>query len=510
MIWLCWSLTVLVSQLHPGIYELGTPLGLAGQVFSRLVLATVLALASCPPAWTPHTGCRVAAKGTNGLLVLKGTVLTPDGAVENGHVVVNSGRITYAGTGSASQDRAAGATILDCTGSVISPGFINTHEHVAYSTVNPLEDLGVKVSHRHDWRVGARNNTMRETDVNGTAIDATKWGELRHLFSGTTSIVGGAMATGLVRNLDYIAGLEADLMVPAAAFAVFPLDDAIGILRNGDCDYGPFAITRTAAGQHNRYIAHIGEGVDAEAANEFRCLSSEVFDVLPLPDGGGVSADIVAPNLALIHALGLTKANFDLIAKRGAHVVWSPRSNVALYGKTLDITYLLEAGINVALGSDWLPSGSATMSREALCALSVTQKSFGKRLDSKMIWEMMTINAARVAGFEKHLGSIEEGRLADIVVFGGGEGDAYARAIYTPEENIQLVMRGGKLLLAGEGLEDLATDACEQVLFGQVLKTICVVDELGTTYEEFELSLGGVYPAILPGTPPNEPSCEPI
>ncbi|KAF2812662.1 metal dependent amidohydrolase [Mytilinidion resinicola] len=404
-------------------------------------------------------------------------------------------------------------TFIHCTDSVISPGFINLHEHLDFSTFRPLADNGVKVNHRHDWRVGTRRNERRETEVNGSVADAVKWGELRHVFSGTTSIVGGPMASGLTRNLDHVAGLEAGLYNPAATWAVFPLDDMSGILRNGDCDYGPNATTGDTAGKIYRYLAHVGEGVDAEAANEFQCFSSETYDVTPAPAGGGLSYDIIAPNLALVHALGLTEADFDLVAERGAHVVWSPRSNVFLYGKTLNVSYLLEAGVNVALGTDWLPSGSATMAREAVCALSVTKESYKRTIESKTMWEMMTINAAHAASFEDHIGSLAPSKLADIVIFSTSPSlsyhDPFARAIYAPEENIELVMRGGKILVAGTGLEDLATGACESVAFGDVTKTICVEEELGASYVEFEKKLGGVYPAILPCVPPDEPSCEP-
>ena len=78
---------------------------------------------------------------------------------------------------------------------------------------------------------------------------ATAWGELRHLFSGTTSIVGGPMVPGLTRNLDNVAGLEAGIGAPVATWDVFPLNDAPGILRDGDCDYGPNMTMAEEAGK---------------------------------------------------------------------------------------------------------------------------------------------------------------------------------------------------------------------------------------------------------------------
>jgi cytosine/adenosine deaminase-related metal-dependent hydrolase len=473
------------------------------------ILISALALAACFSI--ANAGCTITRIGNPDTIQLSGTVLTSKGALHNSHVLIHNGKIALIGAGREENAAVKNATYIKCTDAVISPGFINTHEHISYSTITPLADHGKKVNHRHDWRVGARGNERREADVNGTAEDATKWGELRHIFSGTTSIVGEDMVPGLARNLDFMAGIEAELYHPADTYDVFPLDDAKGILRNGDCDYGPNATTREKAGKLYRYLAHIGEGVDAEAENEFQCLSSETFDVTPAIGGGGVSQDIIASNLALIHALGLTEADFDLVAERGAQVVWSPRSNVFLYGKTLNITYLLNAGINVALGTDWLPSGSATMAREAVCAFEVTKASYQQEIKSKTLWEMMTINAAKVAGFEKYLGSLAPGKLADIVILStsGHSVDPFADAIYAPSEKIELVMRGGTILVAGDGLKGLATGECESVMFGEFPKTICVEKELGSSFKAFEAKLGGVYPAILPGIPADEPSCVP-
>ncbi|KAH6613839.1 metal dependent amidohydrolase [Boeremia exigua] len=462
---------------------------------------------------TVDARCHVTSHCSEDLL-LKGTVLTSLGAQRRSSILLRFGKIECVNEDCESV--ATNATIIDCFNSIISPGFINTHEHIAYSTVEPLADIGERTNHRHDWRLGLRGFTKRDLPVNGSEINAIKWGELRHLFSGTTSIVGGMMTLGLTRNLDFVDGLQDGLTAPASYWDVFPLDDTDGDLRNGDCDYGSSPMTRAAASKFNRYIAHIADGIDAEAENEFRCISNITFDTQPAPRGGGLSTDLVGPNLVIVQGVGLTENDFDMVAARGAKVVWSPRSNVFLYGKTLNVTYLLEAGITVALGTDWLPSGSATMSREAICGLSVMRKSYGITLDPKTIWEMMTINAANVAGFERRIGSLEEGKLADITVVGGrasefsayGKSSPFAQAIFSPPEHIELVIRAGKILLSTESIKDLV-GSCEKLAFGNTTKYACIANELGSSFRDFETSLGGVYPAILPGVPPREPTCEP-
>jgi hypothetical protein len=468
-----------------------------------------------PSFTTAHASysCKLTHTSNSSDLILKGTVLTFDGALHNTYISVQSGLITYIGP-SLPQDWKQ-YRLLDCGTSVISPGFINTHEHIEYSTVRPLSPLHEMYNHRHDWRVGARNHTPLFTEVNGSLSDVTTWGELRHIFSGTTSIIGGRMVPGLARNLDFAVGLEDGLEGREAVWDVFPLDDATGILQSENCEYGPFPITEEVAGRYHRYLAHVGEGIDEEARNEFRCLSSSSFDTAPLAGlgGGWKGTDIVAPNLALVHAVGLSSSDFDLVAERGAMVVWSPRSNVFLYGKTLNVSSLLEKRITVALGTDWLPSGSATMGREAVCARSIMRESFGIETEAKVLWEMMTINAAKVAGFEKDLGSIEVGKLADIVIIGAGTGrqenDSFLQTVFAPSEDIELVMRGGAVLVAGKGLEDLVTGDCELVQWGETEKTACVKDEIRESFADLEKRLGGVYPAILPRFPEDEPSCKP-
>jgi hypothetical protein len=460
---------------------------MCGQALNLLLLVSAFSLPLV------EAKCRVAYVGHSDDIILEGTVLTPGGPVQDGHVLIRSGRIARVGR----SYRRGDGTIIQCPGSVISPGFINTHEHIAYSTVQPFGATSELYNHRHDWRMGLRGHTMLDTPINGSTNDATAWGELRHIFSGTTSIVGGFMVPGLTRNLDFAAGLEDELLPPDATWNVFPLDDSAGILRNGDCDYGPNAVTQDITGKAYRYMGHVGEGVDAQAENKFKCLSSQTFDTTPLAGGGELSADVIAPNFVLLHALGLTRADFDLVAKREATVVWAPRSNVFLYGQTLDVRYLLDAGTTVALGTDWLPSGSATLGREAVCALFASKKSYHHTLEPRTLWEMMTINAARVAGFDQDLGSIEVGKLADLIIFegGGARKNPLAQAIYAPSERIQLVMRGGKILLPAQSLAGATGDDCETLQFGDVKKIACVRDELNSTVKAFERSLDDVFSA---------------
>lgn len=338
------------------------------------------------------------------------------------------------------------------------------------------------------------------------------WGEIRHMLSGTTSIIGGAMAPGLVRNLDVSAGLEG-LETPRASYAIFPLDDAPGLLRNGDCDYGPAAATAEGVAALHAYVAHIGEGVDAEARNEFRCLTDRRFDTTPAPGGGGVAQDLIHKNVAIVHGVALTPAMLREVADRHAKIVWSPRSNLSLYGATLDVATAEADGVVVALGTDWLPTGSFSMVREAACARAYAEAT-GTPLSARTLWTMMTINGAKVAGMEQVVGAIRPGLAADLILVGRRGEDPYDAVVSAAPQELMLVLRGGKLLVGDAELASrarLVDPTCEPLDIAGVAKIVCVARDGGKTYKALSEAMAsqGVDPAVYPGAPPIEPTCEP-
>ena len=62
--------------------------------------------------------------------------------------------------------------------------------------------------------------------------------------------------------------------------------------------------------------------------------------------------------LAFIHAIGLLARDYAFMASRGTGLIWSPRSNVTLYGDTAVVTEAARFGVQIALGTDWMPTGS--------------------------------------------------------------------------------------------------------------------------------------------------------
>ena len=133
----------------------------------------------------------------------------------------------------------------------------------------------------------------------------------------------------------------------------------------------------------------------------------------------------------------------------GAKLVWSPQSNLRLYGETTKAADALELGLPVGLGADWLPSGSTSLLAELKVARRSLQEQ-GSDPSAKRLVEMVTSDAATIAGLEDKLGSLEEGRPADLVVFERREEDPWENVVEADPSWVELVMIDGDLAYGSE------------------------------------------------------------
>jgi imidazolonepropionase-like amidohydrolase len=450
------------------------------------------------PATTSGGTCDVTAGGTSTLI--KGNVLTPETVYTGGQVAVDdTGHITCVGCNCA----AAGQTTIVCPDGVVSPGLINTHDHITYTQNLPYTDTGERYDDRQQWRKGGNGHTKIVSPGSATAAQVS-WGELRFLMGGATSIVGSGGQKGLLRNLDQAANMEG-LQKTAVNFDTFPLDDSSGLQRNGDCNYGGTATTADSLASIDAYEPHTSEGIDVFAHNEFLCESSAMFDTT----APGVSNDIAIGKTTMIHGIGLQAADYSLMATNGVGLIWSPRSNITLYGDTARVTIASKVGINIALGTDWMPSGSMNLLRELKCADNYNAKYLSSYFADKQLWAMVTSNAAAVTKMDDSIGVLAAGHLADISIF-AGHGKSYRAVIEAAPADVSLVMRGGKVLYGDDNLVSVLATQCDQVDVCSSMKQVCLTTEVGKTYQALMSAAGAVYPAFsCDPMPINEPSCTP-
>lgn len=381
--------------------------------------------------------CAVTKAGT-GAKVFRGTVLAPDEVLHNGEVVVDAqGVIVCTGCNCKSAAGYDTASVVSCPDGVISPGLINPHEHLTYQNNAPIAHDGIRYDNRSDWQ-GARGHTRLDYDSSANQT-VQAYGELRFLMSGATSIAGGGGIPGLLRNVDTSADQLEGLPMQIANSDVFPLSTPGKNIARG-CDYSPGRTTYSQVADLEGYLPHISEGIDPEAHNEFLCTS------------GDGQYNLVQKQTGIIHAVALTPADARAVQEKQAKVIWSPRSNTDLYGDTAQAVMLDLAGVAIALGTDWVPSGSMNMFRELRCADSWNKSYFDNHFTDADLWRMATVNGALAVGAGHAIGMLRPGYLADIAIFDGKTSKDFRAIIDGGVEDVALVLRGGRAMYGDDTL----------------------------------------------------------
>lgn len=442
---------------------------------------------SCGPSPAPQ----IVQQGTGGLL-LRGTVVTPD-QVFTGEVYITGDTLACV---AASCPEGAGATIVDTAG-VIFPGLIDTHNHILFDVFDETHwTPTASYTNHNQWTNEARYSALVDTKqfLNGEGTstvdlgcEMNKYGELKGLVAGTTSILGAANPANracygsLARTIDQTPnGLGADHIQVATLFPTTTAAD--GVCANA------------SSGQTTAYVIHVAEGTDQTALNEFTKLGT-----VTTQDGC-----LYAPQTTIVHGVALGATELDLMAQHQMSLVWSPRSNVFLYGggtdltTTADIPGVLGRGINVALAPDWSIGGSQNLLDELRFAHRVDAAVFGGKLTPQMLVQMVTVNAAKALGLSATLGSLTPGKKADVMVIGAGTCDPYDALLAATPADVRLVLVGGAPLYGDPTLRSLApaSPGCEDLDVCGSPKFACVAasggtatNKLGQTYAELQSAI---------------------
>ena len=465
------------------------------------VLAAEIVECADPPTPATDPGAAVCAvEGSGSELLLVGDVLTPGVVYEGGGVRIDAGgTITCVGCECAG---APAATHVICPDAVVSPGLINAHDHVGWMHRAPwvASDEGVdpalRFEHRHDWRVGLREHPMVDPGAGNATLAEKTFGELRFVLGGATSTFGSGTTGGLLRNLDRDPGLG----LAEAEYDTFPLGDASGSLLDGECGYpNPVVSIDPALGA---YGPHVAEGVDTEARNEFLCLTGGRKDAVnPLDD-----------RTALVHGIGLRAEDVQTMAERGMALIWSPRSNLSLYGDTASVTLMDALGVPIALGTDWIVSGSMNVLRELACADEFNATHLGGYFEDEALWRMATVGAAEALGADAAIGVLETGTTADVAVFEKSGRDAHRAILEAGPGEVALVLRAGRALSGNTAVVAALEAGCDEI--GDVCgrdKRVCFAYAAGTTWAALQADVGmPAYPPFACDVPEDEPSCTPL
>jgi 5-methylthioadenosine/S-adenosylhomocysteine deaminase len=460
--------------------------------------------------------------------LLRGTLLLPGGPLE-GELLIDGNEIACAAASCASNPAASGATVIDTNG-VIAPGLIDGHNHILFDIFDTDDWIPDPVTYddkpaytyHSEWKeeepYGALVDTKQYLNGEGfngcldagvactsgtsccslkctggtcepevfVGCEMLKYGETKALVAGTTSVVGspGGAArkcfSSVARSLDIAQNDLPDDFIQAAT--IFPTTSAA----DGVCE-------NLASGDTTAYVIHIAEGIDGTDAR-----GREEFDDL----GAVTTVDgcLYDPRTTLVHGTALDQARLELAADNGMNIVWSPRSNVFLYGngtdltKTTDIPAALALGIEVAIAPDWSIGGSQNMLDELRFADYVDNSIWNDLLTPRQLFEMATSTAAKVLGVAPYIGTLEVGKRADVSVFLPIASDPYASILAATPKEVTLVFVDGRLLYGDKGFEQVAPEnaTCEDFDGCCRAKMLCIAETDGAPADKLEQTLAQI------------------
>lgn len=373
-------------------------------------------------------------------LSLRGTIVTPSDVIADGVISLNGTTITSVMT--AGSQPSSNALTVD---GVIFPGLIDLHNHLTWNALPRWTPLHL-FADRYEWQESKEYADALSTPHGqlvraGYDCDLNRYAELKAIVNGATATVGSInnpCIRGLARNLDFLTELTLNEPLGAEPFRndIFPFEihSACGeqAVRDTGATLEPCALSSGESPPKvpRTVVAHLGEGVDAAARREFTMFTAHGY---------------LRPGVSIIHGVGLRPEHFQQMAAHGVGLIWSPRSNIELYGTTTNAAAAKSAGVVLAVAPDWSPSGSTGMLAELayIDAMRTTHPSIVQFTNKELV-EMATTNPARLAHLNDHLGKLAPGYAADLILMRKPVGDdVYAALVKQTPADLRLVVIGG-------------------------------------------------------------------
>ena len=390
-----------------------------------------------------------------------------DGVIEDGAIAIKNGEIVFVGK----RESAVGISAekrITAKGKVALPGLINCHTHVAMTLFRGLaEDKPLDVWLREAiWPLEAK---LTRDDVYVGAL----LGCLEMLKSGTTCFADMYFYEDMVARAVSESGLRAVLaegIIEAGSKAQGKrmLHASVSFAKsfNGYADgrvkimLGPHAAyscspellvkIRDKAKELNVGVhIHLAESAELfkELEGKYGCSEVEFLDRL----------EFFCWHVVAAHCINLSKSDMHVLAKRKVNAVYVPVANMKLGLGAAKVRELADLGVNIALGTDGPASNNTLDMFETMKFGALLQKFVYRKPEALSAYEvlkMATINGAKALGLEKCIGSIDVGKMADIILIDLAKPhlkpshNVYAAIVYSAKgSDVDTVIVDGKILM---------------------------------------------------------------
>lgn len=397
------------------------------------------------------------------ILLKNATVIpmTQDKYTFSSDILIQDGKINTIGKiDSSSIDK-----IIDCTGKIVLPAFVNGHTHLSMTLMRNYKD---DTEDLFQWlsQIWPIEDKLNEEDIYWASLlgnaemikcGCTTFADMYFMTWKTIEACKKAGTRGII-GLTFFGDEEETKrrlreLVPKIDDAIsgddmFRVDAAVHSIYT--CTAGTYEIAKDWARGRNTFLnTHLSE-TEKEVLD---CISENNVRPVDYLDKLGVLDD----KTYLAHGVWFDNNEMETIQNRGCSIIHNPSSNCKLASGIAPISEYREKGINVALGTDGASSNNnLNILKEMNLASMLSSVSTRKpsALSPYEILKMATINGAKALGLDDKIGTIEEGKEADVIVMDMDKlhtsptNDIFSSIIFASDkENIEYVFSKGEMLL---------------------------------------------------------------
>ncbi len=372
-----------------------------------------------------------------------------DTVLDHQAVLIQGDRIAAVLPQSEADERYRAKEVIDLPNHVVLPGLINTHGHAAMSLFRGMADDLPLMTWLNDHIWPAEGEFISEAFV----ADGAQLAMAEMLRTGTTTFSDMYFFPEIVAQLAQDTGMRAQIC--------FPLLDSPTPWGSGPDEYlskgkafieqwKDSAFISPAIGPHAPYTVSdepltraVALSKETGAAIQIH-LHETAFEVADALEQTGIRPTVrmaglglLGPNTQCVHMTQIDDSDLSLLQQTGAHVIHCPESNLKLASGLSPVQKLRDAGVNVAIGTDGAASNNdldllGELSTAAMLAKAVAGDA--SALSAHEALAMATIAGARAIGRESELGSLEAGKLADMIAV--DLSDPFLQPVYDPASHL--------------------------------------------------------------------------
>lgn len=367
---------------------------------------------------------------------------------------------------------------------VLIPGLINTHNHAAMSLLRGFADDHPLMTwlEKHIWP--AEQQWVAPEFVG----DGTRLAIAEMLKSGTTTFSDQYFFPEATAAAARDAGMRAQIAFPVIDFPNAWSRNGFDAIEKGLAlrdDYrshpriglafaphAPYTVGDETLEKIAVYAGELGMAVQMHLHETAGEVERAVSDTGERPTQRLHRLGLLSPEMLCVHMTALNDDDITLLQKTGAHIAHCPRSNLKLASGFSPVGKLLEAGINVSIGTDGAASNNGLdmlLETNTAALLAKAVAGDAATLPAHQALAMATINGARALGIDHVTGSLEAGKAADLCAVDLSAleqqplHDPLSQLIYTANgHNVRNVWVAGKQLLNERELTTLNEEELRQ------------------------------------------------